>query len=532
MKYIKFSDCLKLMLSNLGISSNRLSKAINVDSSLVNRWINGKRIPSYHTAYIEQISEFLAKNIYNTYQKQRISDLITEACGSNDNSLPIKDQIFHMLSEAQGYSLECYQKELKEHKSTGKKAHSLYSEEITALGTSSSFSAKDKILIGQQMITQTTLHLLEDIGKKRPRKDDTIYIVLDDLPTNIYIDHELKNFQDSLIRIMENGWNLLLLIKPIQDIDCYIDFINFLKPLIHSNKFHLYYMKRYDSYVMGEKLIIVPNTGALICLHNELPASLSNAFYFTNQAAVTIYLSHFKELMARGAKPLIEHCESSLHYNNHLLKLEEAEYSRFLYRHCFDMTIFPRELYLRLLKKRDLTSVETDRSIALYTKRQEAFLHNIQHYQYWDIYETSGILDLIKEHQISVYNYSGAASTQIETNEIIELLKNIIYLLEMYENYHIAFIMSNQDQDNGIYPRNIHCLVKERQSALIEINSPGNDLAESRIISEEPMLVNGFYEYFKNKWEHIAPIYKNKKDIIHWLKNEIEVLLKGSSSSD
>ena len=93
MANMKFGECLKQLLSILGISMNQLSKAINVDSSLVNRWVNDKRIPLYNTSYIEHISEYLSKNVTNTFQIQHLNKLFMDICKNGSSEDSIKDKI-------------------------------------------------------------------------------------------------------------------------------------------------------------------------------------------------------------------------------------------------------------------------------------------------------------------------------------------------------------------------------------------------------------------------------------------------------
>ena len=60
----------------LDISMNQLSKAINVDSSLVSRWVSGKRIPAYNTIYIDSITEYFSRNIKNSFQEQNLNKVL------------------------------------------------------------------------------------------------------------------------------------------------------------------------------------------------------------------------------------------------------------------------------------------------------------------------------------------------------------------------------------------------------------------------------------------------------------------------
>jgi hypothetical protein len=530
MKHIKFCDCLKLLLSALGISSNRLAKVINVDSSLVNRWINGKRIPSYHTDYIDKISEFMAKNIFNTYQRQRINSIIADVCGINHDVLDIRDQIKFMLSEAQGYSIECQQRERNEYinkpavkRPEGKKTAAVQGDPAPFRKSLLTLSANDRILVGAKNMVQATLSILETAAANEPGQDNSIYIAYDNYYNlDNYGESTVKTWINTLLRALDNGWKLMMLIRFAPDTDRTLKFINFIKPLVRSSQINLYYIKKYDSYVMGEELLIVPGIGALICFSGNPNASENHAFYLTTPAAISIYLSHLKLLIEKTSRSLIKRHEGNLSYSHVLMKTEEAAGNRFLYRYCFGMLTIPEDLYLKLLKKRNLSEQEAQKSTELYYARRKAFLFHIQRYQYRDIYVSSCIKDLIKDRQIYFYSYDGVELMNVDVADIIKHLSHIILLLETYNNYNIAF--HKYDPDSSICSKNLYCLIKERQSVLFEIINTKSELSDIRITTDEPMLVSGFYEYLNNVWDHIPPVNKNKHDVISWIRNEIKAL--------
>ncbi len=530
MTQIKFCDCLKLLLSALSISSNRLSRAINVDNSLVNRWINGKRIPPYNSAYINKIAEFIAKNIYNTYQRQRINSIMAEVCGISDHTLDIKDQLEHMLLEAQGYSMECAQKDRGEikykpgtEKIRTKKLPVHYPDPPLSEIGSSSLSSNDKVLLNSHSILLTVLSMLEKLSVVKPEKDHNIYISLSDYR---FLDHypekELDHWLNTLLMALHNGWTLVLLIKLVHDNNQLIRLIDMIKPLIFTGKVYPYFMKKYESYVIGDSLMILPGIGVLVPFthHQDIPCG--NALYLTNQHAVHMYLSHFKHMIDKSAKLLVKRYSGNIDYSQQLIRIEEYAGDRFLYRSSFGMLTIPEPLYLRLLKRIGVSELEAERSLKLYQMRYAAFLSHIHHYQYCDIYLSSSMEDLLNEHILNFYSYYGVDRISVELIDIIEHLEHIIELLETYANYHIAFLNCDTEIDKN--NKNIYCLIKDRHSILFEIINTKKNVPDIRISSDEPMIVNAFYEYFKNLWELIPPINKNKAEVIHWLRTELTIL--------
>jgi hypothetical protein len=158
----------------------------------------------------------------------------------------------------------------------------------------------------------------------------------------------------------------------------------------------------------------------------------------------------------------------------------------------------------------------------LYKRRLKAFLSNVQNYEYNDIYSSDSIMNLIKHRQIYFYSYSGIEKMNLEIQDVVEYLQNIINLLQTYENYNIAFISNNKDE--YIEGDNFCCVIKDRQSVLLEVFEPSENNTKVRLCIDEPMLVNAFNEYFKERWEYIAPINKDKKEIIAWLQGQLNLL--------
>ncbi|MEL7565622.1 MAG: hypothetical protein AAGU27_12140, partial [Dehalobacterium sp.] len=261
MAYIKFSECLNSLLSIFDISANRLSKAINVDSSLVNRWVNGKRIPGYGSVYIESITEYFTKNILNSFQMQLLNELFLSICENHEFVGNQKEKISKILLEAQGYSIECKKKEQKEVNQSINKgqifkspnSQPLYCQrqnhindknlicninEITHLVA---LSNEDKIIFRTENIFSAAVFLLEIAAHQKCKDNNTIYITYtNDLDT---VNQDLIYcFRNALVKAINNGWNVILLLRLNNNVNRTIELIKFAKPLIKTGRFTPYYM--------------------------------------------------------------------------------------------------------------------------------------------------------------------------------------------------------------------------------------------------------------------------------------------------
>lgn len=542
---MKFGSCLKILLTTLGINMNQLSKAINVDSSLVSRWINNKRIPSVNASYIDNISEYLSKNIHNTFQMQNLNELFINICEDNELLLEdIKLKIKKVLLESQGYSIECEKNDGSTSKEQISKLLNYYQSDCEETKTEVDSSNKrmfkytqfidlsqeDKVVIGNKNVFAASIHLFETAAKKRGKKGDVIYIsFINDIGIINDSYTYLVYFRNLVLKVIEKGWNVCFLLRLTNNIDRTIKFMNFAAPLINSGKFSPYYLKKYDMSTASKEIIVVPEAGALFCLPNNPYSKIDNAFYFKNTVAVDIVKNYFNAVLATDAKLLVKFYtrDKAVDYSHCLAESEESPGDRYLYKYSFSILTLPESLYIRLLQKTYLSHNEKFLALQFYKRRLNAFFSNIYNYEYTDIYLADCISTLIKKREFNFYYYKGIETIDLEVKDIIELLQNIIHLLKKYKNYNISFM--NLNSEDTVQYINFYCVVKERKAVMLESYIPSKARPEVRLSIEEPMLVKAFEEYFKEIFEHIAPIKKAKNEIINWIQRQINLLNNGNS---
>ncbi len=250
-------------------------------------------------------------------------------------------------------------------------------------------------------------------------------------------------------------------------------------------------------------------------------------FTLKNKFAIDVLKEFYEVILQNSARPLINYYsqENNVDYSCCLTESEDFIGSRFLFKYCFSMITIPKSLYKKLLKKQNRTHDEIVTALLFYNKRLNAFLSNIQNYEYRDIYLADSINDLIKKRQYYIYSYSGIELIDLEIPDIIEHLQNVISLLQTYDNYNIAFLSQNtSSKKNTLNSNHFYCLIKERQAVLLEMFEPSQMKTEARLSIKEPMLVKAFDDYFKEIWDEIAPVNKDKDEVISWILSQINVL--------
>ncbi|MHB8061925.1 MAG: hypothetical protein ACYDG2_04705, partial [Ruminiclostridium sp.] len=511
-----FGECLKYMLSALDISINRLSKAINVDSSLVNRWIHGTRIPAYHTPYIESIIEYLSKNIQNSFQVQHLNELYLNLNVCEDHNLIYcnKEKIRITLLEAQGYSIECEKSKRKRNKdsSANKKqmskslnnyqqdiAREVYTIDETHVSNTPNLidfialSNNDKIIFGTKNIISSAVSLLEAALKKECKDNKMIYITFNnDLDIESNSCDELVYLKDLLLKALINEWHVLILFSFNNNIDRTLRFINFVLPLLKTGRLDIYYFKKYGTNATEREIYVISEIGALSCFSTKPHSKINCAFYFENKVAIDVFKDYFNVLLTNCSQPLIKYFSQKniSDYNHCVIENEESLGNRVLFEYCFSISILPKNLYEKLLKRKNASNDEMLKELNFYKRRLNAFLLNIQNYEYRDIYFADSILNLIEHRQYCYYSDTGIEIMDLDIQNIIEYLQNIIRLLETYDNYNIAFIPRNSDSTVKI--DDYYFLVKERQTVLLGIYEPSKSMPEVRLLIDEPMFVQAF----------------------------------------
>ncbi len=530
MTSILFGECLKLFLSSLDISNNRLSKAINVDSSLVNRWIHGKRVPPYHSNYIESITEYLSHNVHNTLHEQQINLIYFNVFADNGMEHDITKKIQLVLLEAQGHSIEHNKRkkqELKHQLSNKvhisnlpiKEQHSYLQQGVPPY---TDLSTKDKVIFGVNNVYAANFYLLELAAKQKSENHDCIYITYSSFIYSENMSYFIR-WREIIQSAINNGWNILLLVKMNHNTTRIVNFMNYMIPLIQTGKLIPYYIKNYESIATGDELVVVPEIGALSSFSTDLNSGINCGLYITSKSAINIYQSHFHAFLEKHAQPLMRFFSDRTDYCNYLAESEDNIGNRFLYRYCFSVLTLPEHLYEKFIDRKKPSNDYKNLAMSFYRKRLSAFESNIQTYEYKDIYMAASIKDLMKTHQFYLYSNAGIEAMYMDPYDIIDYLENIILLLQKYENYKIAFLPENHDAENM---ESFCCVVKERITVMFEANNQSPNGQEIYIAITEPTFVKSTHEYFIELWEQIAPAYKEKSQVIAWLKYQISILQK------
>ena len=110
-----------------------------------------------------------------------------------------------------------------------------------------------------------------------------------------------------------------------------------------------------------------------------------------------------------------------------------------------------------------------------------------------------------------------------DDEDIILHLENLIFLLNRWDNYNIAFVRRSQFAKTA----SVNWMVKGKDNVLIAVfrNDPGSRQSphlEMNFAITEKSVAGAFHDYFLTLWDSIPDEGKDKRLTIAWLKSLIK----------
>ena len=544
-----FGECLKELMGVFNLKGSILAKGINVDSSLVYKWLRNERVPSYNSAYIDLIANFFVKNIINSFQKENVTKALRE-CGfqiSDGDLISISNAIHTCLLETQGYSIEIYNKKsIDEKRETPSKVENLLKAldvDSTINGVScqesTGFRLSDdmpwssdnvKIIMGQQEVLYTALALLQSAPDRPDNNNDTILITLN---SNMDLLPDYKEFnaewKHALYKVLNKGWKIIFLVRLNNNVKRAIKIIEDMQLALATGKYYIYYLKKNADVFTASELVIVPQKGALYCFSSRLKNQVDSAFLLESKQSIELLSGHFFQLFS-SAKPLLHSYPSqkSAEFQHMFAEIEENLGDRYAFKGDISTITIPMNVYEKYLKMTRKTEEEISLRLSFHRRRLEAFEAQIKHYKFRDIWFKESLEKLVNEKKYSFDQYYILENNIPDSKDIICHLENVVNMLESYENYEIA-IVSKKDYENIC---KICWMIKENSSVFIEAVNPNTQEknnhdcynSEINLLISEKEVVNAFQDYFMMIWNEISYSNKEREKVVKWFRSQIDFL--------
>lgn len=545
---ITYGECLAEVLKALDLKSSRLAREINIDSSLVYKWLRNERIPPYNSLYINLILNCLSKIITNPFQRKSIIELLSDYGFqlSDTSDTNILNSLRQILENSQGYSIKLKNKMKSErsHSSSGAAVIAGFNNNIDIKSSSNdcrrckmafcdNFIKNRKIsdgfdnvqiVKGSLEVTDSLVALLAQAPEKPLSDDNAILITLyNDLQLQLFTRDIYHDYIKNLYDLLSNGWKCILHIMLDNNTDRTIKIIEGVQSLLATGNLSIYYYPN-KTYIHAKEaeLCVIPQTGALLCLPAYTSDQVDSAFLFRSKISIEILSSRYF-INLNAAKPLLKPLPSqmSAEFQRAFAEYEESPGEKCVFKGGLSTITIPLNLYEKYLKLNGMTNQELSHRKFLHERRLYAFREHVKHYKIRDICFIEAIVDLVENKNYSFDEKYLVLNHTPENSDIVCHLDYFANLLETYDNYHVAFASKAQ----FLHMDTINWMVKTNSCVLIETldnscrNFPESDM---NFLISEKSVVDAFHNYFNVLWDNIPDKNKDKRSTIDWLRSLIK----------
>lgn len=532
--------CLKQLLNILSINENKLAKAINVDPSLVSRWVNGKRPISTKSDYIKVISDYLSKNVYDKVQISKIQSMCQHLeVETNRDYNDVKENIHNLLEASQRRIIANIKSERYKESNNAKLDVSQYPYCVNDIQKYSDEYAHEysnnNICYGAQKfeiyyenisILNKLYNMFKGAEYTKPVSQNTIMITF---LSNIDFTHDYDIFNSRLLKILPgiiaNGWNISLILLFNNNKYKTKKIIQLIKEILPTSSVNIYYIKKYGMINNPVDTIIVPGIGAMTCFYNAENTRIENAFFFNDKAVMNILEKQFLNLYSQSIPLLnIYSGNNRTTFLQSLIDAEDNSGNCFVYNKGLSYLTMPKKLFEKYISLTRLPDNYRNSIMKYHTERLNMFYSNINSYKFYCIYSAKVIDCLIKSNTYKAEDIGFHYDINATDKDLIEHLEYIIQLIENHENFNVALVNKYSNIDSRI----TSFFLKQNTGIFMNVYNKTAKNFEKLVgmsILESTSAI-AFEDSFMNTWEEISPIYKERPYVVRWFKTKIEELKK------
>lgn len=511
-----FGEKLSALMTALGVTNKTLASALHVDASLISRWRTGNRKPNQGNTYIPEISQYFAE-IAADYQKISILALMNlpvDILSSKEIDLakllcdwlslpPGKDR--QDGSDLVGRFLQ--------------QAGQINLRQILPMQTYYEYTPQGEIqsyesFYGMQGMRDATFKLMSMLlACDEPQ---IMYMFSDQSLAWLNDDAQYDQvWRDITMRCLKKGHKICVIHSVVRNYYEMFTIIERWLALYMTGQVETYYCPRHLSNVHVQTLNIIPGIAAII---SSDFAGCENTAEFRLVTAKDPLNAYFQGLQQhlKQCLPLF-----TIHTPETADKLQE-EHLQHLYAQgdsiamidTFSSIYMPEELFVRALARMKTDAKHRRSTLRIFQLKQRIFYQSLQNHTYHEMLIIPEPQELAKEGLIlNMSMYFGTQDLRYESlADIQQHIRNVIHLLENYENYQCYLL------HEGVFP-NVQIQVKEHGGIVFTQQSDSFYVFH---IKQESM-TRVFYNYLENAIYELPPQTRDRQYTIRQLKRYLEL---------
>jgi len=497
--------------TTLTSTASKLAKYINVDASLVSRWLKGTRLPGLNSNYNKAIAKYIYSRIKNTFQLNEILRYHMELDPNVSRIKEVEDQILYVLTESRGFS-------------NVEKSHEILEDKGENDTISFQSLSKNDIVINGVHSIGTFIKIILENASRHDGNNRNIYIIVDKFLENMMFYNSEKEIFKLLAKIAQNGWKINVVFERDSNVTVLLKILSIVLPLLRIGNVFTYCLKDACTPRRHDASIVIQGTGALVGFDVTGIVIQEKAMLFRTDAAVDMLCGQIQYYITNF-------CDSVMRFyqvgklDNYSKRLIESEYypgDRIIYKYGFSSLLIPQAIYEKMVKRHVKDQQKQKVIMAFYTLREKAFLDNLDYTDNTHIYSFSFLHEMITAKTFDIYTHIGIEHIEVTTDEIVSVLNNVVALLQKFNRFNIIF--QYDSDENYVMLNDFYCSFKQQAYATFELTDTDSSSIVIRMSMESQNVLSAMETYYNNIIEKNRKKNFDRQSVIQQLLNAIEII--------
>lgn len=489
-----FHEKLSFLIDTCQVSNKVLSSRLNVDPSLISLLKNGKRRKPHNSDYLYAMADLFSKSVHTDYQRNVLADTI----GDPDINIMFDESdlcsaIFTWLDEPESGLKRKYSRPSPAGKSTNPSAQETRYRLC--------YTAAEK-----RSAMQMLLELLT-----RAEKVPTLYLSFNESLSWLTEDQSFAEAVcATLYKLLANGTRIVQIYSSFTEKKESLKFLDIFFPLFGSGRLSIYFCPYLRYSITHHTLVVAPDIAAMASHSTERQKDAASLLT-TDPQLISSYLNEFQNYLS--------YCSPMFSFYKSTTSLAQGLHETLFYSGTYTImspALSCDTLPLQLMIECQENAIGPGQReyIARYLQDTPQFIKRLEHCTVMDIARLPPAEE-IQAGKVPIVLSQGFTDPPIMyTAESFALhLKNLVWLLEHYENYH--FVPYSSD-----LPADFSVVSQEHMHVMFTRTSP--PYISCRIT--HPEVMENIQNYMMYRIKQLKYAKKDRKTVIERLKRLITEL--------
>jgi hypothetical protein len=507
-----FGGYLATLLSARHLTPRDLASLLELDLSLVYKWLRGERTPRFNSGHADRIAAALQlspSERHTLFQSQVRS--LRERPAQRSRPAPRS----HFVSAPVDSLLDYRTKTLP-------------GRAPTPRGVRRSTTLMEGAVRGPRATLGAAIELLATAPAPRSL-EQTIQLTwqgegaLDPFHPPFGTDW-ISELRGALAR----GWKAQHLWRVNRDISRSVTLVQTMLDLIGAGAYESFFLPKHETLATPYDLLIVPEHAAALFFATADGSTIDSALITRDAGQIALLSAHF-DLLAKQAQPLMESYPRRLVglFDTVQAESELRSPGRLFVKYAPSLMTEPADFNSETsfvgerMREMGFTGAALTHRLESRRERLMALLAHAETTDSRDICTMQSIEEIVA-HGWYQENAQILPTKGAPVAERRQHLHNMIAVLERYPHFQLALLDADEARDLKVTRETMWEILGEQRVLINACSIDSDDQpVYVDITLDEPGIVAAFVSYYESLWQRIAPEHRDKHWVITWLKTQL-----------